>query len=396
MIPVQLRTNGIPNDKYSADIYLEGSSIIYDGQLGVTYAINDMFSVYAGGRINFANNSYVGHIRDISINPRHPALNPTGEMMLATTFFNNAKTAAQGVAGSLQPIIDQQAGELPLSQVMTPEQIAQLAGGLGRSPEEVGAWNALQVQGAYNQAADTYAESARQTANKELDCTQTGMGVTPVLGFNFNWKNLNVGIKYEFITKMDVKNKSTTINTTGIENYDPEVKTPNDIPAWLSIGAQYQVIPSVKVSAGFHHFFDCDAKMAKVKDPATGNLVEKQKFIDGGINEFLLGAEWQINKMFLISAGGQMTKTGVKDEYQSDMSYSLNSYSVGMGGAINVTEKIRINLAYFFTKYEDWTKKSDNYNNISTPENKLPLPFPGQDTFSRTNNVIGIGIDYRL
>jgi long-subunit fatty acid transport protein len=374
MLPLQLSQNGITTNKYSADIYMEGSSIIYDGQLGVTYAINDMFSVYAGGRINLANNSYVGHIRDISINPLHPMLNPAGEMMLATTFFGNAQQAAQGVANSLQPIIDQGAGELPLSQIMSPEDLAQLAGGLGKTPEEVGAWNALQAQGAYNQAAKAYGENAAATANKELDCKQSGMGITPILGFNFNWRNLNVGVKYEFVTKLDIKN---TTKVDDVNQFPDGEKIPNDLPAWLSIGAQYKVVPSVKVSAGYHHFFDSDAKMAN----------DKQKHIDGGINEFLLGAEWQINKMFLVSAGGQMTKTGVTDLYQTDMSYSLNSFSAGFGGAVNVTEKIRINLAYFFTKYEDWTKEFPNYNG---------LPFPGKDVYSRTNNVFGIGIDYHF
>jgi len=384
MIPYQLKANGLLGVdgnpcNYSVNTYMEGSSIIYDGQLGATYAINDMFSVYAGGRINIVNNSYVGHIRDISINPFHPMLNPTGEMMLATTFFNNAKQAAQGASASLQPIIDGGAGGFTLDQLvaagqMSPEQLAQLAGGLGLSPQEGGAMTILQVQGGYDQAAAAYGASANQTADKELDCTQSGMGVTPILGFNFNWKNLNIGVKYEFNTKIDVKNKT---KVDDVNQFPDGEKTPYDIPAWLSVGAQYKIIPSVSVSAGYHHFFDSNAKMAN----------DKQKHIDGGINEFLLGAEWQINKMFLVSAGGQLTKTGVTDDYQTDMAYSLNSYSVGMGGAINVTEKIRINLAYFFTKYEDWTKESTNYNG---------LPLPGKDTFSRTNNVFGIGVDFRF
>jgi long-subunit fatty acid transport protein len=306
-------------------------------------------------------------------------LNPTGEMMLATTFFNNAKQAAQMAAGSLQHLIDNEAGGYTLDQVvaagfMTPEQLAQLAGGLGLSPEAAGSQKVLDIQGAYDRAANTYGASANQTADKNIDCTQSGMGVTPILGFNFNWRKLNVGVKYEFITKLDIKNK-TKIDDVG--QFPDEEKTPNDIPALLTVGAQYKIIPSVSVSAGYHHFFDSNAKMAN----------DKQKHIDGGINEYLLGAEWQINKMFLVSAGGQVTRTGVTDLYQTDMSYSLNSYSVGLGGAINVTEKIRINLAYFFTKYEDWTKKFDNYND---------LPFPGQDVFSRTNNVFGIGVDFRF
>ena len=379
MLPMQLNASGLSTTKYSVDAYMKGSSIIYDGQLGVTYAINDMFSVYAGGRVNFMNNSYVGHLRDISFNPYHSVLNPTGEMVLATTFFTNAKTLALGAASSLQPLIDGGAGGLTLNELiamglMKPDAAAQLAGGLGLSPQEAGGLTVDYMQGAYNQAAATYESSANQTADKNIDCTQSGIGITPILGFNFNWRNLNVGVKYEFITKMDIKNKT---KIDDVNQFPDGVKTPNDIPAWLSVGAQYKIIPSVSVSAGYHHFFDSDAKMAN----------DKQKYINGGINEYLLGAEWRINKRFLVSAGGQLTKTGVTDDYQTDMSYSLDSYSVGLGGAVYITEKIRINLAYFFTQYEDWTKEFTNYNG---------LPFPGTDVYSRTNNVVGIGIDFRF
>jgi len=220
-------------------------------------------------------------------------------------------------------------------------------------------------------------------SEKKLDCKQTGSGIAPIIGWDVKWEKLNVGVKYEFKTGIELKNK-TTIDNTGM--FPDGAKTPNDIPALLTVGAQYSIIPSVTVSAGYHHFFDSDAKMAN----------DKQKHIDGGINEFLLGVEWKINKMFLVSAGGQVTRTGVKDEYQSDMSYSLNSYSLGFGGGINITKNIRVNLAYFFTNYSDWTKKSDDYGNINKLTQGLFPATAGKDTFSRTNNVFGIGLDFRF
>jgi len=310
-------------NQYSVDAYMEGASIIYAGQIGGTYAINDMFSVYAGARANLVNNSYVGHLKNIMINPVSNVSGlGSGEMVSASSYFNRLS----------------------------------------------------QMPGLPDNTKEALTALAKGAADKNLNCTQSGFGITPVLGFNFNWQKLNVGIKYEFITKLDVKN---TTKVDDVNQFPDGAKTHHDIPALLTVGAQYAIIPSVKVSAGYHHFFDCDAKMAN----------DKQKHINGGINEFLLGAEWQINKMFLISAGGQITKTGVTDDYQADMSYSLNSFSIGMGGAINVTKKIRINLAYFFTNYEDWTKKYDNYNGTE---------MPGTDVFTRTNNVFGIGVDFRL
>jgi long-chain fatty acid transport protein len=218
---------------------------------------------------------------------------------------------------------------------------------------------------------------AAQTADRNLDSQQSGMGVTPIIGFNFNWERLNVGIKYEFNTAITVEN-DTKVNTTGVADFDDKVKTPHDIPAFLAIGAQYDVLPCLTISAGFHQFFDSNAKMAN----------DKQNYINGGNTEFLLGAEWRINRMFLISAGGQITRTGVTDNYQIDLSYSLNSYSIGLGGVVNVTERIRINAGYFFTVFEDWTKESNAYAGING--------MSGTDVFSRTNQVFGIGVDFRF
>ncbi len=310
-------------DKYSVDAYMEGSSFIYGGQLGGTYAINDMFSVYAGFRMNIVSNAYVGHLRNIMSNPTSniPALG-SGSMIPASSYF----------------------------------------AGLAENPL---------IPAAYKGKLDTLAIS---TADKELNCDQSGWGVTPILGFNFNWKGLNIGAKYEFITKLNVENK-TKVDDTGM--FADGVNTPHDIPALLTVGAEYTFLKSVTISCGYHHFFDSSAKMAN----------DKQKYINGGINEYLLGAEWQINKMFLISAGGQLSRTGVTDDYQTDLSYSLNSYSIGVGGAINVSEKVRINLAYFWTTYEDWTKNSANYNGTG---------LPGTDIYSRTNKAFGVGVDFRF
>ena len=379
MIPIQLNANGVSTNQYSVDAYLKGSSMIIGGQLGVTYAFNEMISAYAGARVNIVSNSYEGHLRDISVNPTHPVLNPSGQMMLASTFFNNAKQSAQTAASSLQPIIDLGVGDYTLNQLvgagqMSEAQLAQLAGGLGLSTEALGVLSVRQVQFFFNQAAATYEESAAQVADKNLDNSQSGKGITPILGLNLNFDKLNIGIKYEFLTKLEIENK-TKIDDTGM--FPDGEKTPYDIPAILTVGAQYEIAPNITVSAGYHHFFDSNAKMQD----------DKQQYINGGINEFLLGAEWKINKMFLISAGGLITRTGVTNDYQSDMSFALNSYSIGFGGAVNLSESVRINVGYLFTNYEDWNKEA-----VITS----PISPVSKDIFSRTNKAFGIGVDFRF
>lgn len=108
---------------------------------------------------------------------------------------------------------------------------------------------------------------------------------------------------------------------------------------------------------------------------------DKQKDA-GSTNEYLAGLEYQIDKMFLVSAGGQITRYGVGDIFQKDLSFSCNSYSIGLGGAVNVSPSVRINVGYFWTTYSDYTKNS-------------PAPAViSKDIFSRTNKVFGAGVDF--
>jgi long-chain fatty acid transport protein len=314
VLPVALTEMKLTTTQYSVDAYMRGSSFIYGAQMGGSYAINDMFSAYAGFRLNIVNNGYEGYLKNIKINPVHPLVNPTGAMISARDFFTT----------------------------------------IGQT------------------------QLAESVSDREIDNKQSGWGVNPILGFNFNHKGLNIGMKYEFKTSLDVESKTIDGKDGGLAQFKDGVNTPHDIPALLTVGASYQILPNLSASVGYHHFFDSDAKMAD----------DKQKYINGGTNEYLFGAEYRINKMFLVSAGGQITRYGVTDDYQKDLSFSINSYSIGLGGAVNVAKNVMINIGYFWTNYSDWTKKVDTY--VSSQ----PSAGTGTDIFSRTNKVFAAGVDF--
>ena len=375
MLPLMLSENKIPTTQYALDSRLKGTSAIYGIQLGVTYKISDQFSAYLGGRASIVTTQYEGYIRKIQANVGG------GNLVNVNSFFTTAAAQATGAAGSMQQIIDLGYGNFPLAMV-APDKLEDIAKGLGISTDVAGKMTATQAQGAFTQKAALATGVAAQTADKELNCKQNGSGIAPIIGFNYNWNGLNIGVKYEFKSAITLKNKTAT-NTTGLTDYDDGAKTPYDIPAMFSAGAQYDITPQWTVSAGYHHFFDSDAKMA-------GN---RQKNINGGVNEYLAGVEYRINKTFLVSYGMQFTNPGVKDNYITDISFDINSYSVGLGGAINLTENIRINLAYLFTNYYDRTKNSADYGNIS---HLIGAAIPGTDVFSRTNKAFGIGLDLRF
>ena len=84
--------------------------------------------------------------------------------------------------------------------------------------------------------------------------------------------------------------------------------------------------------------------------------------------------------MVMVSACVQLTEYGYKDAGMNDISFNVNSYSYGLGVAVNVTEKVRINAAYFQTLYDDYDMENAGVTN----------------SFTRTNRVFGVGVDLKF
>ena len=88
-----------------------------------------------------------------------------------------------------------------------------------------------------------------------------------------------------------------------------------------------------------------------------------------------------------MSGGFQNTDYGLSDDYQTHTAFSCDSYSIGFGGAVNLSEKVKLNVGYFWTTYKDYKRSEQNY---------FGTTLPGSDTYSRTNKVFGAGIDFKF
>lgn len=220
-----------------------------------------------------------------------------------------------------------------------------------------------------------------ELAGIELNCDQTGWGVTPILGADVKLGKWNIGLKYEFMTNLNLENKTkkVEVRSNGVPvsdelnplvDYKDGVNTPNDIPALLTAAVGYEILPTLRASVEYHHFFD----------KAAGMAGDKQKALKHGTHEFLVGAEWDITKQLTISGGFQNTDYGLADDFQSDISFSCDSYSLGFGAAIKMTKHLTMNVAYFWTNYSDYEK----------------VTATSTTTYSRTNKVFGLGVDYKF
>ena len=237
----------------------------------------------------------------------------------------------------------------------------------------------------------------------QLDCIQRGWGFAPIVSFDYHNDDLTISARYEFRTKIATENDTRTLSAR-IKNTDPETaakmpyiegaaalqmfgdkvaayqdgaETRYDMPSLLAVAVGYNFTPQLRAALEYHFFDDKHAKMAN----------DRQKTLEHGTNEFLAGIEYDINKKFTISCGGQRTDYGLSDEYQQNTSFACDSWSLGLGGAWNITEKARLNVSYFCSLYSDYNKTQTNY---------MGTPYTGTETYSRTNHVIGIGLDYKF
>ena len=228
--------------------------------------------------------------------------------------------------------------------------------------------------------------------NLQLDCNQTGWGYTPIIALNYHERRLTLAARYEFRTKLATENdtKELTAQIAGmdaqqtaalmgakVQPYMDGAETRYDMPALLSVALGYDFSKKLRGTLEYHFFDDKNAKMAN----------DRQKELTHGTQEVLAGVEYDINDKFTISCGAQHTDYGLSDTYQQNTSFACDSWSLGLGGAMNVNEHLRINAGYFCSLYTDYDKHQTQYQGT---------PFPGTETYSRTNHVIGLGIDYRF
>ena len=229
--------------------------------------------------------------------------------------------------------------------------------------------------------ATTLPQLGSQTlADLRLDCTQRGFGMQPIVSIDYHQGPLTLAARYEFRCKLETKNKTTELPTGMDEqarNYIDGARIRYDMPALLVAAVGYEFTPKLRAALEYHFFDDKHAKMAD----------DRQKTLDHGTHEILAGIEYDINEKFTVSCGGQRTDYGLTDAYQQNTSFACDSYSLGLGGAWNISDKIRLNASYFCSLYSDYTHEQKQY---------LGTPYPGSDTYSRTNHVIGVGIDYKF
>ena len=380
-------------DGYSMDAYFEGQSVYFGLQGNVSYQINDKISIALGARYVMAKESYNGYLKDIS-------LNFGGASILASDYFlqtaNSLTTAEAGVQG----IITAGGGTYTFAQLvaadqMTAEQRSQLEGGLlqmGLDQTQIDALNMNQVLTYYSTAVaqnvPTLTAYSQILSDQEADYEKTATGVTPIVSIDIKPSDkLNLAIRYEFNTKLEFTNKTTKDLITGFDPVtgDPITMFPDgeksrlDIPAQLVVGGSYKIMDNLEVAAGFHYYFDKNADWGG-----------REKYVDSGLWEFMMGFEYGINDALKASIGYLRTQAGVQEAYQTDLSQAMPSNTICGGFAYQLNDMIGLEIGGQYTNYVE------SERNFFHDLGDTGLSLPVKETYSKPVLILAVGANFNF
>ena len=353
--------NPLGAEGYDMDGYMQGRQYYFGFQLGTAYKVSKDFSIYGGLRLLYGTATYKAKISNIQVKTADNGYVDFGSFLSGATATVDAGLS-QVAAG--------------LTQVNAG--IAQYEAAGAAAPAELLAQKA-QLEGTQQQLQGTRSSMdalQKYSQGVNLLCNQSSVGIAPVVGLDYKLGRWNLAAKYEFKTQIRMKNESTVNEASeipAVNKFRDGEEVNEDMPAQLAVGLQWNPVDPIRLNLGWHHYFD--------KDADWYNNV--QQLLGHDSNEFLAGAEWDVNDRLTVSLGAQITRYGLTDSYMNDMSFVVNSYSLGFGMNYKINDTVKLKVGYFTTNYENYDRKDYPVAGVS-------------DTFTRTNRVLGIGCDISL
>ncbi len=320
---------------YDMDAAFNGSSTYMGFQAGATYAVNEMISIYLGGRYVTATNTYEGSLTGVSIDaPYGDNPQPPGDYirLIATNppFPDDVVATLQATAAGLDAM----------------------------------------------------------TSDKALSAVQTGSGFAPIVGVNLHLTDMiNVAVKYEHQTKLELTNKT---EVDDVNMFPDGGKVRADLPGMFSAGVQLKPLPNLTASAGMNYFLDKPAYYGNTGDDGNGGEVQinNESTIDQNGYTASASLEYKFLGMLGVSAGFLTANNGVNNHYQSDLNYALKSNTVGGGVFVDIGELLTINAGVTYVMYQDY-KNTQSYDLMGTA-------VPYTDTYGKNTMIFAVGVDISL
>ena len=347
--------------------FFKGTSVFFGYQLAFTYKINDMLSVAVGGRYVMAKETYAGHMKDIEVYN----YNNSGTWTRADVIMSGIAATATTSGTNLQAAIDG-----GLLQANDPASLTVVGGLMQLGIDATGYTNA-QAVAAFQGAAAQYSARATLLGDQEADAKRTGSGFTPMISVNFRPSDkLNIAAKYEHNTKLELEYSTTKDFIIGFNGATPITQFPDgskarlDIPGTISVGATYQPVDKLLVSASMYYYLEKSADWEGRQDSLKANSYE-----------LALGLEYSLSDKLKVSGGYLYTKPGTTPAYNTDLSFNVQSSSIGFGAAYKINDMIEVEAGGSYTMYTDGTKNFERNTILYT------------ETYDKSTWIVGLGVN---
>lgn len=183
---------------------MSGRQYIFGAQFGAAYKVNKNVSVYGGLRVNYVYNKYEGYIKNISanVNDEKVVLSKFIAEKAVPTVGNYVINAKQKLEASAQQL---EGLAKTIEKMQDPAQKAALQAQLqqGQAQLQQGQAGLLQLAN----AGKAFSQYQKLVADKEVNVSQTGWGITPIIGVDVKYGKWNFASKLELNTRLNIENK---------------------------------------------------------------------------------------------------------------------------------------------------------------------------------------------
>ena len=203
---------------------------------------------------------------------------------------------------------------------------------------------------------------------------ENGKGWGGIFGVNIAPNDkLNIGMRYEMKTKLDLKGRVYESDYNLVENLlgvEDGKERPRDLPALFGFGLSYWLNPKLRAETNFTYYFNGNADWGG-----------DQQLVDNGF-DVGIAFEYHFSTSFLGSIGYMRTETGIEPQYMSRENPELDANTLCGGIAYAFSESFHTNLGLSYISYED-----DSFLS--------PFPF-GTVKYEKTVIDIALGLEYRF
>jgi len=173
-----------------------------------------------------------------------------------------------------------------------------------------------------------------------VDYDQSGDGWGGIVGLNIApTEGLNIGIKYETKTSLDLEYK---VKKDDLGLYTDGAKEKRDLPAILGLGVSYAVTPKVRLEGNYTYYLNENADWSATR----------LKNVDNGY-DIGIALEYTFNPQLKGSVGYLYTETGIDPDNMLPEAPELDAHSFSVGLGYEAIPGLNLNLGLNRTFYLD-------------------------------------------